>query len=66
MTPVDWREHAEHCREVALTIEDHIARRVLLEAANDYSAMALREKATSKIPAYQAAAPSAPSDLITR
>ena len=57
MTPADWHQHAAQCREVAKTIEDATARRVLLEAAEDYAAMATREAVVTKlqIPAYQAA-----------
>ena len=57
MTSADWQRHSEHCREVAATIDDPTARRILLEAAEDYAAMATRESdvAKLKIPAYQAA-----------
>ncbi len=57
MTPAEWHQHAAQCREVAKTIEDATARRVLLEAAEDYAAMAMREASITnlKIPAYQAA-----------
>jgi len=57
MTPEDWQRHAEQCREVAKTIEDATARRILLEAAEDYAAMATKERALAElnIPAYQAA-----------
>jgi hypothetical protein len=67
MTATDWRKHAAQCREVALTIQDAIARRILLEAAEDYSAMATREAAvTALIPAYQAAAAAAASPSLPR
>jgi hypothetical protein len=57
MTPAEWHQHAAQCREVAKTIEDATARRVLLEAAEDYAAMAAREAVITKleIPTYQAA-----------
>ena len=57
MTPAEWHEHAARCREVARTMEDATARRVLLEAAEDYAAMATREAVVTKlqIPTYQAA-----------
>ena len=32
MTPKEWQEHAARCREVAATLDDAVARRVLLEA----------------------------------
>lgn len=58
MTTTEWARHAANCREVALTIQDRTARRILLEAADDYSEMAVREAAIDRleIPAYQAAA----------
>lgn len=57
MTPIEWQQHADQCREVAKTIEDATARRILMEAADDYAAMATRERAVTelKIPAYRAA-----------
>lgn len=57
MTPIEWQRHADQCREVAQTIEDATARRILMEAADDYAAMATRERAVTelKIPAYQVA-----------
>jgi len=57
MTPAEWDQHAVKCREVAQTIEDKTARQILLEAAEDYSAMALRESviAVLDISAYQVA-----------
>jgi hypothetical protein len=57
MTPEGWQEHAERCREVAKTIEDPTARRILLEAADGYATMSTRERAVTalNIPAYQAA-----------
>lgn len=67
MTATEWRKHAAQCREVALTIRDATARRILLEAAEDYSAMATREAAvTALIPAYQAAAATTPSPNLPR
>lgn len=62
MTTTEWARHAANCREVALTLQDQTARRILLEAAEDYSAMATREAAIDRleIPAYQAAAASRP------
>jgi hypothetical protein len=42
MTPRECREHALKCRAVAETIQDEIGRRILLEAADDYQAMARR------------------------
>lgn len=56
MTPMEWQEHAAKCREVAETIEDAVARRVLLEAADDYQAMARRESQIRnlRIPAFAA------------
>jgi len=55
MTASELREHACKCREVALTIDDPIARNVLLEAAADYLAMASEDTAddASCMPAYQ-------------
>ena len=60
MTTTEWATHAANCREVALTIQDQTARRILLEAADDYSAMAAQEAAIDRleIPAHQAAAAS--------
>ena len=57
MTPAEWHQHAAQCREVAKTMEDATARRVLLEAAEDYAAMATREAVVTKLqmPAYQTA-----------
>ena len=57
MTPIEWQRHADQCREVAKTIEDATARRILMEAADDYAAMATRERAVTelKIPMYQVA-----------
>jgi hypothetical protein len=68
MTTTEWARHAANCREVALTIEDQTARRILLEAADDYSAMAMREAAIDRleIPAYQAAAASRPGAGLSR
>ena len=68
MTTTEWARHAANCREVALTIHDQTARRILLEAADDYSAMAGREAAIDRlgIPAYQAAAASRPSAAFSR
>ena len=43
MTPSEWQEHAARCREVAATMDDAVARRVLLEAADDYQALAGRK-----------------------
>lgn len=56
MTPREWLEHAARCREVAATMDDAAARRVLLEAADDYQALAGRnpgawDHATSYRPA---------------
>jgi hypothetical protein len=55
VTPTEWQEHAAKCREVAAAIEDDVARRVLLEAADDYLLMAEREETVRRIsiPAYQ-------------
>lgn len=68
MTAGEWLDHAAKCRLVAQTIEDKTARRVLLEAADDYTAMALREERISKldIPAYQAAAASKSTSSLSR
>ena len=68
MTTTEWARHAANCREVALTIQDQTARRILLEAADDYSAMAEREAAIDRleIPAYQAAAASRPNIGLSR
>ena len=43
MTPREAQEHAARCREVAATMDDAIARRVLLEAADDYEVLAGRD-----------------------
>lgn len=40
MTPAQWRQHGLACRTVAAGLEDETARRVLLEAAEDYLAIA--------------------------
>lgn len=58
MTTLEWLDHAAKCRVLAQTIEDQTARRVLLEAADDYVAMATREAVIAKldIPAYWASA----------
>ena len=68
MTTTEWARHAANCREVALTIQDQTARRILLEAADDYSEMAAREAAIDRleIPAYQAAAASRPAAVLSR
>ena len=68
MTTTEWLDHAAKCRLVAQTIEDQTARRVLLEAAEDYAAMARREEALTKldIPAYQAAAASKSTASLAR
>ncbi len=55
MTPSEWQDHAAQCRKLAETMEDEAARRVLLEAAEDY-ARAAKDGAVSRapsIPAYQ-------------
>ncbi len=49
MTPKEWQEHAARCREVATTLDDAVARRVLLEAADDYAALARREAANRNL-----------------
>ena len=36
VTTTEWARHAANCREVALTIQDQTARRILSEAADDY------------------------------
>jgi hypothetical protein len=58
MTAGEWHEHATKCRLVAMTIEDRVARDILLEAADDYLVMARREVAVGglNLPAYRAAA----------
>lgn len=58
MTADEWQAHACQCRQVAATIEDVVARQILLEAADDYMALASRETMLEafQIPAYQAAA----------
>jgi hypothetical protein len=68
MTTTEWARHAANCREVALTIQDQTARRILLEAADDYSAMAMREAAIDRlhISAYQAAEATRPSVVLSR
>jgi hypothetical protein len=68
MTTTEWARHAANCREVALTIRDCTARRILLEAAEDYSAMAAREAAIDRLEilAYQAAAASRSSNTLSR
>ncbi len=59
MTPKEWQEHAARCREVAATLDDAVARRVLLEAAEDYAALARREAANRNLemPLHQIGAP---------
>ncbi len=42
MTRREWQEHAARCREIAATMDDAVARRVLLEAADDYQTLAGR------------------------
>ena len=68
MLASEWLDHAAECRLVAQTIEDLTARRVLLEAAEDYEAMARRGSAVSvrKVPAFQAAAASRSPSSLTR
>jgi hypothetical protein len=68
MRAMDWREHATKCREVASTIEDHTARRILMEAAEEYCAMALRESSVAclDIPTYQTAVAPLPSQALAR
>jgi len=55
MTPSEWLDHAAKCRTLAETMEDEAARRVLLEAADDYLKTARREAAARVllIPTYQ-------------
>jgi hypothetical protein len=48
MTASEWRDHAAKCRSVAETIEEAAARRILLEAADDYLATAEREQALER------------------
>jgi len=50
MTFTNWRKHAANCREIALTFEDGPGRRVLLEAAEAYSILGLREINHTKLP----------------
>lgn len=68
MTTAEWLDHAAKCRLVAQTIEDQTARHVLLEAAEDYEAIARREEAVTKldIPAYQAAAATKAASTLSR
>ncbi len=47
MTPREAQEHAARCREVAATMDDAVARRVLLEAADDYQALAGQDQYVS-------------------
>jgi hypothetical protein len=49
MTPSEWRDHAAKCRSVAETLEEAAARRILLEAAEDYLATAERESALERL-----------------
>lgn len=44
MTPLQWQQHAHQCREVAARINDDVGRQILLEAAEDYLAIAERER----------------------
>jgi hypothetical protein len=55
VTPMEWQEHAAKCREIAASLDDETARSVLLEAAEDYAAMAEREQRVRQlnIPAYR-------------
>jgi hypothetical protein len=55
MTPSEWLDHANQCRKLAETMEDEAARRVLLEAAEDYIKAAANEITARSltIPAYQ-------------
>lgn len=52
MTPSEWQTHAAQCRKLAETMEDEAARRVLLEAAEDYMRTARREAATRALPVF--------------